>query len=201
MEMDVWWTWSVSRIISSRNKFNTMGEGKHLWWTSAVVLKNSPGWLFERTALLEFPYSAWNDWSGPFFVLKLLRTCHKPACQTLFPHFSVQDMRCLYFGPIDMLKMWRCSLAYKPPPPHTHTHTHTPPPNSTPTWPPISYTQSLFIRTKQKKQQLKDKTVLGFKSIVYRASWTLSTWYFAHKRQWYFTFQQQVVCDSEQKFM
>ena len=29
MEMDVWWSWSVSYKIFSRNKWNRMGESKH----------------------------------------------------------------------------------------------------------------------------------------------------------------------------
>ena len=29
MEMDVWWSWSVSCMIFSRNKLNRMGESKH----------------------------------------------------------------------------------------------------------------------------------------------------------------------------
>ena len=57
-EMDVWRLWSVSCIIFSRNKLNRMGEIKHPWQTPAVVLRNSPSWLFKGTALLEFSYSA-----------------------------------------------------------------------------------------------------------------------------------------------
>ena len=59
MEMDVWWSWSVSSVIFSRNKLNRMVESKHPWQTLTVVLKNFPSWLFKRTALLEFSCSAW----------------------------------------------------------------------------------------------------------------------------------------------
>ena len=40
MEMNVWWSWSVSYITFSRNKLNWIGESKHPWWTPIVVLKN-----------------------------------------------------------------------------------------------------------------------------------------------------------------
>ena len=79
MEMDVC---SISCMLFSTNKLNRMGESKHPWRTS-VVLKNSPGWLFKRTALLEISYSAWMAWASPSCMLKLLRTCQWPACQTL----------------------------------------------------------------------------------------------------------------------
>ena len=56
-------TWGTIQQRSSsslfcRNKLNKMGESKHPWRTPAVVLKNSHSWLFNRTALLEFSYSA-----------------------------------------------------------------------------------------------------------------------------------------------
>ena len=57
MEMDAWWSWSVSCMIFSENKSNNVGESKYLCRTPTVVLKNSPGWLFKRSALLEFSYS------------------------------------------------------------------------------------------------------------------------------------------------
>ena len=42
MEMDGWWSKSVSCMIFSRNKLNRMGESKHPSWTPTAVLKNSP---------------------------------------------------------------------------------------------------------------------------------------------------------------
>ena len=50
MEMDVWWPWGVSCMIISMNKLNRMGESKHSWQIPIIVLKNSPSWLFKRTA-------------------------------------------------------------------------------------------------------------------------------------------------------
>ena len=64
-----------------------MGESKHPWRTPTVVLMNSPSWPFKRTALLELSYSAWMAWTSPSSVLKLLRTCHRPACQSLLDTF------------------------------------------------------------------------------------------------------------------
>ena len=58
IEMDVWWSWSASCMIIFRHKLIGMGKSKHPLWTPTVVLKNSPSWLFKRTALLEFSYSA-----------------------------------------------------------------------------------------------------------------------------------------------
>ena len=83
MEMDVWWSWHVSCMIVSWNKLNRTGVSKQPWQTPTVVLKNSPSWLFKRTALLEFSYSAWTTWSSPSSMLKLLMPCHRPASQTL----------------------------------------------------------------------------------------------------------------------
>ena len=108
MGMDVWWSRSVSHMMSSRNKLNRMGESRHPWWTLTVVLKNSNSSLFKRTTLLEFSYSAWMAWSSaewleaalnglkqpwmawssPSSMLKLMRTCNRPACQTLSNAFS-----------------------------------------------------------------------------------------------------------------
>ena len=48
-----------------------------------VVLKNFPSWQLKRTALLVFSRGAWMAWTSPSSILKLLRTCHMPACQTL----------------------------------------------------------------------------------------------------------------------
>ena len=76
MEMDMWWSWSDSCMIFSRNKLNRMGESKHPRWTPTVFLKKFCSWLFKKTTLLEFSYS-------PLSTLKLLRTCHRPACQSL----------------------------------------------------------------------------------------------------------------------
>ena len=83
MAMDVWWSWIVSCMIFSRNRSNRMGESKHPWRTPIIVWKNSPIWLLKRTTLLDFSYSAWMAWISPSFVLKLLRTCDTPECQTL----------------------------------------------------------------------------------------------------------------------
>ena len=83
IETDVWWSLSVFCMIFSRNKLNRMGENKHPWWTPPVVLKNSSSWLFKRTALLEFSHSTWMAWTSSSSTLKLLRTCHRPAFQTL----------------------------------------------------------------------------------------------------------------------
>ena len=68
MEMDMWWSWSC--VIFSRNKLNRMGESKHPWRTPTVILKNSPSWLFKRTAPLEFSYSAWMAWTRPSSVTR-----------------------------------------------------------------------------------------------------------------------------------
>ena len=59
MEIAVWWSWSVSCMIFSRKKLNSMGESEHPCGTPTVVLKNSHSWLFKRTALLEFSCSIW----------------------------------------------------------------------------------------------------------------------------------------------
>ena len=65
MEMDVWWSWSVSCMIFSWNKLNRMGDSKHPRLTPTVVLKNSSIWLFKSTALMEFSYSAWMAGTSP----------------------------------------------------------------------------------------------------------------------------------------
>ena len=52
----------------------------YLWFTNHT---NSISWLFKRTALLEFSYSAWMVWTRPSSVFKLLGTCQRPTCQTL----------------------------------------------------------------------------------------------------------------------
>ena len=87
MDIDVWWSWSVFCMIFSRNKLNRMGESKHLWQTPTVVLKNYLSLPFQRTALLELSYRAWMAWTNPSTVLKLLRTCHRHACQNLSSTF------------------------------------------------------------------------------------------------------------------
>ena len=69
-------------MFFSRNKLNRMSESEHPWWTPTVVLRNSPSWLFKRTLVLEFSHSAWMAWTGHSSMLKLLRTCYRPACQT-----------------------------------------------------------------------------------------------------------------------
>ena len=58
-------------------------DGKHPWQTPTVFLKNSCSLLFKKTALLEFSYSAWMAWTSPSSMQKLLRTCHRSACQTV----------------------------------------------------------------------------------------------------------------------
>ena len=37
---------------------------KHPWWTPTVILRNSPSWLFKRTALLEISSIALMAWSS-----------------------------------------------------------------------------------------------------------------------------------------
>ena len=83
MYRDVWWSWSVFCMIFSREKLNRVSESKHHWRTPIVVLRNSPSWLFKRTALLEFSCSSSMAWTGPSSMLTLLRTRHRPASQTL----------------------------------------------------------------------------------------------------------------------
>ena len=97
MEMNVWWSWSVSYKIFSRNKWNRMGESKHSWWAPAVVLKNSPNWLFKRTALLEISYSGCMAWTRLSRMLKLPRTCYRLACHTLSDAF------------LNSMKLWNTS--------------------------------------------------------------------------------------------
>ena len=85
MEMDVWWPWSVSCMIFSRNKLNRMGESKHPWRTLFVVLKNWRSWLFHGTLLQNFHvvpewlglvlHPCWSFW-GPAACL------HNRLCQT-----------------------------------------------------------------------------------------------------------------------
>ena len=88
LEMDVWWSWSASCMVFSRNKLNRIGESKHPWLTPTVVLRNSPDWLFMKTALLEFSYSARIVWNSSS-LLKLLGTCHRLARQT--PQWGAAD--------------------------------------------------------------------------------------------------------------
>ena len=83
MEMGVWWSWGVYCMIFFVNKLNRTGESKHPRWTPTVVLNNSLRWLLKRTALLKFSCSPWMAWTGSSSMLKLLRTCHRPAWQTL----------------------------------------------------------------------------------------------------------------------
>ena len=83
LEKDVWWSWSVSFMIFYTNKLTKMGESNHPWRSPTVVLKNSPKGLFKKTALLEFSYTALTPLTSPSSVWKLLRTCDRPACQTL----------------------------------------------------------------------------------------------------------------------
>ena len=59
IEMDMWWSWSVSCMIFSWNKLNRMGRVSIPDGTPTIVLKSSPCQLFKRTAQLEFSYSAW----------------------------------------------------------------------------------------------------------------------------------------------
>ena len=64
-------------MIFLRNKLNGMDESKHPWRTPTVVTKNPPNWhCWGSHSVLE-----WLESVLP--VLKLLRTCHRPACQTL----------------------------------------------------------------------------------------------------------------------
>ena len=49
MEIDVWWSWSVTCLILSRNKLNRMSESKLPWWTPTVFLEKSSSWMFKRT--------------------------------------------------------------------------------------------------------------------------------------------------------
>ena len=84
---DVYRSRSVSCIIVYRNKLNTMAESMSHCWTPTVVSKNSSSWLFKRTALLEFLYSAWMAWTRPPSMLKRLRICYRPACQALLNVF------------------------------------------------------------------------------------------------------------------
>ena len=51
-------------------------------WCLFVITANW-SWLLKRTALLELSHSAWMTWTCPPSMLKLLRTCLMPACQTL----------------------------------------------------------------------------------------------------------------------
>ena len=85
MEMDVWWSWSVScwSSLGTGWTLSRMGESRYPWRAPVVVLKNSPSWLCNWTALLELLYSAWMAWTSPSSLSKLLRTCHRPARQTL----------------------------------------------------------------------------------------------------------------------
>ena len=92
VEMDVWWSCRVFCMTIYRNRLDRMIESKHPWRTRTVVLKNSPSWLFEKTALLEFSCSAWMAWISPSSVLKFLRTCHKPASYTL-SNFFLKSMK------------------------------------------------------------------------------------------------------------
>ena len=87
MEMDVGWSWTVFCMIFSRNQLIWIGESRHPWRTHTVALKKSPRWLFKTTALLKFSYNAWMAWTTPSSMLKLLRTCQRPACQTLSDAF------------------------------------------------------------------------------------------------------------------
>ena len=86
IEINVWWPQSVSRMILSRNKVNRMGESKYPWRTPILLL---PWRTFfadcsrGRTALLEFSYSIRMAWISFISTLKFLRTCNRPACQTL----------------------------------------------------------------------------------------------------------------------
>ena len=118
MEMDVWWSWSVSYMIFSGNKLNKMGESKHPWWISTGALKNSPSWLFKRTALLEFSYTdVVPDWLEP--VLPLCCSLWGPAtgllarlCQT--SSWSLwscgTEHAGVVGGSLSWLKYWRSVL-------------------------------------------------------------------------------------------
>ena len=74
--MDEWWSWSVSGTKFFRNKSNMMSESKHPWGTPSCCLEEPP------LAGCSY-YSAWITWTSPSSMLKLLGTCHRPACQTL----------------------------------------------------------------------------------------------------------------------
>ena len=69
-----------------------MGETKHSKHTSAVLFKNPSGWLFKRSAQLEFSCSAWLSRTSSSTVLKLLRTCHRPTCEILSNIFLKSTM-------------------------------------------------------------------------------------------------------------
>ena len=81
MEMDVWWSYAVvSCMIFSRNKLKKMGESKHPWRIPTVVLKNFPRKLHCWSSHM---VPEWLEPPRSSSMLKLLRTCHRPACQTL----------------------------------------------------------------------------------------------------------------------
>ena len=42
LEMDVWWSWSVSCMIFSRNKLNRLGKRKHPWRDTYYCLEDLP---------------------------------------------------------------------------------------------------------------------------------------------------------------
>ena len=70
-------------------KVNRTGESTHSWW-KPLLPSRTP-----RTPLAEWSrglccwrsLSAWMARTSPFTVLKLLRTCHRPACLTLLNAF------------------------------------------------------------------------------------------------------------------
>ena len=83
IEMDEWWSWNVSCMIFSRNKLNWMGKSKHPWRIPTLVWKNSPIADCWR-GLQCWSSHAVPEWLEPVLPLCWsLRTCHRPARQTL----------------------------------------------------------------------------------------------------------------------
>ena len=87
MEMDMWWSWSVSCMIFSRNKLNRISESRHPWrthisswrtpradysgrflcWSSYIVLER----------LEPVPRQCWSFWAAATGLLA--RLCQKPS--------------------------------------------------------------------------------------------------------------------------
>ena len=117
-ETDVWWSWSVSSMVFSRNKLNWTDDSKHPWQTP-VVLKNSPSWLFKRTALLKFSYRGWMAWTRSSPLLELMRICYRPPCLTL-SHAFLKSMKlrnrsrwgCRCFSMATTRDLFYCSTVY-----------------------------------------------------------------------------------------
>ena len=117
IEMDLWWSWCVSCMISSRNKLNGMGESKrpdgHLllswrtpvadcsrglhFWISHIV----PEWLEPVLPL------CWSFW-GPATGLHA-RLCQTPSwslwsCGTDHADIVGASLRCFDFWRLDQVK-------------------------------------------------------------------------------------------------